>query len=415
MAFDRYDSAGLANAGDLRAVRIWDVAAHAGKRVGVINVPPSYPLRPIPNGYLVSCMLTPPGAAFTEPPEVAGELGEYEIDLPPPKNLRRSDPDYHERALTYLQGMRRQTRLRAEATARVMAARPSDGVCVVFYAPDRVQHYFWEYVDPEHPAPGGLDDDVRAALLAVYDELDQAIGRLVDAAGPDANVVLLSDHGFGTKPERSVRVNRWLANQGLLRRHAFWTTRRRVVRKVFPASWRARYDTLDHILVNRARSRAWSEALFTGTAGIWVHVRGRYPLGCVAPGAEYERVRDQILRGLGALTDDSGRRVFHSVQRREDVYRGPYVGDGARPRRRVRSALRDHLREPAARAAHPRAVRTVRGARVHGHPRSGRASTSSPDRPRRPWASIARSRSRRRHRRCCTSSTCRCPRITTSP
>jgi predicted AlkP superfamily phosphohydrolase/phosphomutase len=327
MAFDRYDSAGLANAGDLRAVRIWDVAAHAGKRVGVINVPPSYPLRPIPNGYLVSCMLTPPGAAFTEPPEVAGELGEYEIDLPPPKNLRRSDPDYHERALAYLQGMRRQTRLRADATARVMAARPSDGVCVVFYAPDRVQHYFWEYVDPEHPAPAGLDDDVRAALLAVYDELDQAIGRLVDAAGPDANVVLLSDHGFGTKPERSVRVNRWLANRGLLRRHAFWTTRRRIVRKVFPASWRARYDTLDHILVNRARSRAWSEALFTGTAGIWVHVRGRYPLGCVAPGAEYERVRDQILRGLGALTDDSGQRVFHSVRRREDVYRGPYVGE----------------------------------------------------------------------------------------
>ena len=56
-------------------------------------------------------------------------------------------------------------------------------------------------------------------------------------------------------------------------------------------------------------------------------MRGRYPLGCVAPGAEYERVRDQILRGLGALTDDSGRRVFHSVQRREDVYRGPYVGE----------------------------------------------------------------------------------------
>ena len=76
-----------------------------------------------------------------------------------------------------------------------------------------MQHYFWEYVDPEHPAPGGLDDDVRAALLAVYDELDQAIGRLVDAAGPDANVVLLSDHGFGTKPERSVRVNRWLGTR----------------------------------------------------------------------------------------------------------------------------------------------------------------------------------------------------------
>ncbi|HKA29564.1 MAG TPA: alkaline phosphatase family protein, partial [Candidatus Binatia bacterium] len=264
---------------------------------------------------------------FTEPPEVAGELGPYEIDLPPPKNLRRSDPDYRDRALTYLRDMRRQTRLRGEATLRVMASRPTDGVCVVFYAPDRVQHYFWEYVDPERPAAGSLDDDVRAALLAVYDELDQAVGRLVDAAGLEANVALLSDHGFGAKPERSVRVNRWLANQGLLRRHAFWTTRRRVVRKVFPAAWRARYDTLDHILVNRPKSRAWSETLFTGTAGIWVHVRGRYPLGCVEPGADYERVRDRILQGLGALTDEVGRRVFRSVQRREELYRGPYVDE----------------------------------------------------------------------------------------
>src|SRR5262249_1213571 len=111
---------------------------------------------------------------------------------PPPKNLRRTDPDYRDRALTYLQDMRRQTRLRGDATLRVMASRPTDGVCVVFYAPDRVQHYFWEYVDPERPAAGSLDDDVRAALLAVYDELDQAVGRLVRAAGLNAHVVLLS-------------------------------------------------------------------------------------------------------------------------------------------------------------------------------------------------------------------------------
>jgi predicted AlkP superfamily phosphohydrolase/phosphomutase len=325
MAVRQYESPGLANATDLRAVRIWDVAAHAGRSVGVINVPPSYPLRPIANGYLVGCMLTPPGERFTEPPDVADELGDYEIDLSPPKGLRRSDPDYRARALAYLRGVRRQTRLRAEATLRVMARRPTDAVCVVFYAPDRVQHYFWEYVDPVRPAADPLDDAVHEALLAVYDELDRALGKLVEAAGPDANVVLLSDHGFGTKPERSVRVNRWLADQGLLRRHALWTTRRRVVRKLFPASWRAHYDTLDHILVNRPRSRAWSEALSTGAAAIWVHVRGRYPLGCVAPGAEYERIRSDIRDGLQALTDAAGQPVFRLVARREELYRGPHV------------------------------------------------------------------------------------------
>jgi predicted AlkP superfamily phosphohydrolase/phosphomutase len=159
----------------------------------------------------------------------------------------------------------------------------------------------------------------------VFTELDEGIGRLVDAAGPDTTVILVSDHGFGAKPALSVRVNRWLADEGLLRRHAFWRLRRRIIKKMLPRPWRARWDTLDHILVDRRRTRAWSEALFTGTAGVWVHLAGRYPHGCVAPGAEYEAVRDRIIAGLGTLVDPEGRRVFEAVWRREDLYRGPFV------------------------------------------------------------------------------------------
>jgi predicted AlkP superfamily phosphohydrolase/phosphomutase len=322
---DRYENVGLANASDLRATTIWDVAAAAGRRVGVINVPPSYPIRPVPNGFVVSCMLTPPGQPFTDPPEVAAELGEYEIDLPPPKGLTRGSTDYRARALQYLVGMRRQTRLRGDATIRMMSARPTDALCVVFYAPDRVQHYFWEYVDPAVGGPGPDEPEIREALLAVYEELDRAVGKLVDAAGPETAVILLSDHGFRTKPERSVHVNRWLVEQGLLRRYPFWRLRRRIVRRVLPEPWRSRFDTTEHILFDQARSRAWAETLFTGTCGIWVHVRGRYPLGCIEPGVEYEDVRSQIVTGLSALRDDRGRPVFRSVRRREEVYRGPFV------------------------------------------------------------------------------------------
>jgi predicted AlkP superfamily phosphohydrolase/phosphomutase len=327
LPFDRYDGVGLANARDLRAATIWDVAAAAGRRVGVINVPPSYPLRPIPQGYVVGCMLTPPGQAFTSPPEVARELGDYEIDLQPPKNLRRGDPDYRARALAYLHGMARQTRLRGDATVRVMRARPTDAVCVVFYAPDRVQHYFWEYVDPERTAPPPNEPDVAAAVLSVYAALDRAVATLLAAVGPETAIVVLSDHGFGAKPERSVRVNRWLADRGYLRRRPFWTLRRRVVRKVLPEPWRTKYDTTDFILLDRARSRAWAESLFTGTSGVFVNVRGRYPLGCVAPGAEYERVRDEIHAGLSALQDEAGHRVFRGVWRREELYQGPFVAE----------------------------------------------------------------------------------------
>lgn len=327
LPWNRYDGAGLANARDLRATTIWDVAAAAGRRVGVINVPPSYPLRAIAGGYVVGCMLTPPGQPFTEPADVARELGEYGIDIPPPKNLRRADADYRTRALAYLEGMTRQTRLRADATLRMMAARPTDALCVVFYAPDRVQHYFWEYVDPARTGPPPDEPAIRDALLAVYEELDRGLGRLVDAIGPDTAIVLLSDHGFGPKPERSVRINRWLADHGHLRRRPFWTMRRRVVRRLFPEPWRSRYDTTDFILVDRARSHAWAETIFTGTAGVWLNVRGRYPDGCVEPGDRYDSIREEIRRGLAELQDERGRSVFAHVRRREEVYSGPFVGE----------------------------------------------------------------------------------------
>jgi predicted AlkP superfamily phosphohydrolase/phosphomutase len=353
LPWNRYDGTGIANARDLRATTIWDVAAAAGKRVGVINVPPSYPIRPVPNGFVVGCMLTPPGQAFTDPPEVAGELGEYEIDLPPPKNLRRTDPDYRPRALAYLEGMARQTHLRGEATVRVMAARPVDALCVVFYAPDRVQHYFWEYVDPKRQSPPPDEPAVRDAVLNVYAEMDRAVGRVLDAVGPDTAVIVLSDHGFGQKPERSVRINRWLADHGHLKRRPFWTARRRVVRKLFPEPWRTRYDTTDFILVDRARSHAWAETIFTGTAGVWINVKGRYPNGAVSPGAEYDRVRDEIHDGLAKLRDEQGRPVFANVWRREELYRGPFVGEApdivvqCTPRYGVLfESLRRELRQP---------------------------------------------------------------------
>ena len=53
--------------------------------------------------------------------------------------------------------------------------RAWDLLCVVYYAPDRIQHYFW----PELTGADG-DPDVRRALDANYVALDEALGNLVD-------------------------------------------------------------------------------------------------------------------------------------------------------------------------------------------------------------------------------------------
>jgi predicted AlkP superfamily phosphohydrolase/phosphomutase len=277
------------------------------------------------NGFVVSCMLTPPGERFTDPPEVAQELGDYQIDVRAPDGLRTDPKAFAEKGLGFLEALRVQTRRRADAVIRLMQHRPVDLLGVVFYAPDRIQHFFWEFLGDE----ARLDQQgraIRAACDAVYRELDAAVGRLLAAAGPDATALIASDHGFTSKPAQSIRINRWLADNGLLHARPLWQLRRKIAKRALPRGWRSRYDRFE-ATVNPARTRAWADRIETTTAAIWVHAKERYPLGCVSPGAEYEAVRTQIVEGLQALRDGAGQPVFRRVYRREELYRGPFVED----------------------------------------------------------------------------------------
>ncbi len=69
------------NARSIQSSTLWDWLGHHGRTVVVINVPMTYPPRPV-NGALICGLLTPRGApTFTYPPELSGELRDYVIDL----------------------------------------------------------------------------------------------------------------------------------------------------------------------------------------------------------------------------------------------------------------------------------------------------------------------------------------------
>lgn len=79
-------------------------------------------------------------------------------------------------------------------------------------------------------------------------------------------------------------------------------------------------------------SRSVAYVLDSGVAvegrRIRLNVRGREPHGIVAPGEEYERVRERIVAGMLALRDEAGRPLVQRVYRREELYRGPYAEEG---------------------------------------------------------------------------------------
>ena len=319
-----YRTGDFISAKSLRARTLWEIVGEAGLRVGAINVVPSYPVQPV-NGFMVACMLSPPGAQdIIYPPEFRPLLGDdYVISLEPPKQLVATDPDYRTQALDYLGRLRRLGLRRREVALRLMEKSPCDLLALILYEPDRVQHFFWKHLVGSGPEGG--DPAVVAELAetarAIYRDLDETIGAIVRAAGPDATTLIISDHGFGDAPDRFVYVNRWLADRGWLHVHRSWRLRLSMVRRL-PDRLRKRLDTVENIFVDWSRTMAWCDAMETRSAGLWLNVKGRQTEGCVEPGAEYERLRDEIRAALADLRDD-GRPVFDVVARREDVYQGP--------------------------------------------------------------------------------------------
>jgi predicted AlkP superfamily phosphohydrolase/phosphomutase len=51
-----------------------------------------------------------------------------------------------------------------------------------------------------------------------------------------------------------------------------------------------------------------------------MNVKGREPSGTIAPG-DYERVRNDLIAGIEAITDPNGRNIGSKAYRPEDVYR----------------------------------------------------------------------------------------------
>src|SRR5205807_5185987 len=83
--------------------------------------------------------------------------------------------------------------LRGELALRLLERAAPDLTLVVFVEAHRAGHDLWHTVEPDHPLYADLPADGRLEgqeLVAVYAEIDRQIGRLAEAAGDEAAVVV---------------------------------------------------------------------------------------------------------------------------------------------------------------------------------------------------------------------------------
>ena len=176
-------------------------------------------------------------------------------------------------------------------------------VCV-FDISDRLQHMFFRYLDPAHPANAGRDVTRHAgAVDEMYRRMDTLVGETRDRLGRDTAFFVLSDHGF-KQFQHGVNLNAWLRNEGLL-----------AVRDgAAPGEYLSAIDW--------GRTRAYA----LGLSGIYVNLAGRERHGIVDP-ADAAALKRRIIDGLTALRDGDARVIRRVVDVAAD-WTGPYRHDG---------------------------------------------------------------------------------------
>ena len=327
---------------------IWDILSTAGKRVGIVNVPMTYPAHSV-NGYMVTGMLTPPHAAqFTYPPELAEALGsDYVIDL----DFIRDEDSFRIRGFPPKTEMMAQIRhmlsVRARTCSRLMQEQPTDFFMVVFTSTDRVQHFFWDDLANmiARPSPNGTADVIERQIAEYFEELDERIGQLTKLAGPSATVLVISDHGFGPAPTHRFYMNIWLEQLGLLQRRGrasfldleYWRVMlgrnrhlKALLRRLMP---QAAQDKAKQVaestsggIIDWSRSRAYFVPLYFHVGGVEINLAGARREGIVEPGRDYEILRDRIIHQATQLQDPrNGKPIVELAARREELYQGPHV------------------------------------------------------------------------------------------
>ena len=322
---------GLVRLDRVTAPAIWNAVNAQGQRIGLFNIPMTYPA-PAVEGFSVSGMLTPEGGGetpenFTHPvslgDEISSVVGSYEIDI---------EVNYDEdwRSTAIIERLSRNLAAKRKALHHLLTEHGDVPMLFsVLEAPDRLMHVHYKYIDPRCEHFGRPEaEPIRERAWEFFDEIDEVIGDLLAWAGNDAYIMTMSDHGFGPK-DKSVNVNvalrDWdmlsVSGAGSVTRSAGVRKAARRLKKVLPKSVWQKAKGVAQSSIDWSRTKAFSAPI--PQQGIYVNLEGREPHGIV-PESQYEAVRDEIIERFSALVDpDDGKPVVDRIYKREEVLEGP--------------------------------------------------------------------------------------------
>ena len=313
---------------------LWHIVSRQNKKVGVINVPVTYPPYPV-NGFLISGVLTPQGENYTYPAglkdEIEKEIGEYNI-LPKYRYNK-----YH--LDKWRKSLKETIDIRKKTSVYLLKKYHPDLFMVHFITTDLVQHMQWS---------DSLSED--NIILDIYQEVDKAIGEIINVFPSEKfNLFILSDHGFG-KLDFNIYMNIWLLKEGYLKIKK--SIKSKIKKLLYNAGftianiWKfmdkigflrfglntskgTRYNVM-RLLFLSVDDIDWDNtiAYSHGNMGqIYINVKGREPRGIV-PEEKKESVINEIITKLKILKHPmKNEKLFSRIYKKQDIYHGEKIFD----------------------------------------------------------------------------------------
>jgi len=165
---------------------------------------------------------------------------------------------------------------------------------------DQVSHMMWHTRDPGHPAYDAARDARYANVIDdLYIQFDSLIGETLDRIDDDTEVLVMSDHGFGSF-RQTFDVNAWLKENGYLA----------VISEDITE------DPGLFANVDMAKTRAYN----VGLNALYINVQGREAKGTVPPGERAALVDEIGAKLLSTINPKTGQPAVTRVYKRDEVY-----------------------------------------------------------------------------------------------
>jgi len=311
---------------------LWRILGAAGIRSAFVTIPFTYPPEPM-DGILVTGYGGPERPAIL--PETAG------------LRIRNAFPDlvtaHHpmaERWWEDFDGFTRKLLAHVDDIAGVcrlcLELEPDLGLLAAdFMSSDFAGPLGWNRLDPGHPAhdPAEAGDEV----VQVYEAVDRACGELIEQAeqlwGEQPTTLVLSDHGM--KPIYwTFHANRWLEEAGYLRyrRRSLQPlkgSRLNYIAKVdqrLARTKRGYARALDSLpLPSPQADRSFADIDFGSTRAYCFATGGQIFLGETSGARRDAGFAQELHDALAAIRHPRSGEPAFDVQRKEELYRGPFL------------------------------------------------------------------------------------------